>query len=90
MDSKLSLTDDQKNKITPIIATRQLEMRELMANGSGRRLQKARKAKSIMADSNKRIEAVLTKDQKKVYKQMQEEMHDQMRARMQQGNTPQQ
>ncbi len=92
MSSKLNLSDDQKTKITPIIADRQSQMRALMADTSGRRMQKARKAKSIMSDSDKKIEAVLTSDQKKTYEQMKEEMREQMRARMQQrnGGNPQQ
>jgi hypothetical protein len=83
MSSKLNLSDDQKSKVTPIIADRQTQMRALMADTSGRRLQKARKAKSIMSDSDKKIEAVLTKDQKKIYEQMKEEMREQMQSRMQ-------
>lgn len=90
MSSKLNLTDDQKTKITPIIEDRQSQMRALMADTSSRRLQKARKAKSIMKDSDKKIEAVLTKDQKKTYEQMKEEMREQLRSRMQnRNNTPQ-
>jgi Spy/CpxP family protein refolding chaperone len=83
MNSKLNLSDDQKAKITPIIADRQNQMRALMADTSSRRLQKAQKAKSIMSDSDKKIEAVLTKDQKKTYAQVKEEMREQMRGRMQ-------
>ena len=84
MSSKLNLSDDQKAKITPVIADRQTQMRALMADTSGRRLQKARKAKSIMSDSDKKIEAVLTSDQKKTYAEMKEQMKEQMQARRQQ------
>jgi len=80
LSSKLNLSDDQKSKITPIIADRQAKMREL-AGSSGRRLQKARKAKSIMADSDKKIEALLTSDQKKTYEQMKEERRERMQER---------
>src|ERR1700759_3044335 len=70
MSAKLNLTDDQKAAITPVIADRQTRMRALMADNSGRPLQKVRKEKSIMSDSDKKIEAVLTKDQKKTYAEM--------------------
>jgi len=83
MSSKLNLSDDQKNKITPIIANRQAQMKALMADTSGRRMQKARKAKSIMSDSDKKIEAVLTSDQKNTYEQLKEDRREQMRSRMQ-------
>jgi len=85
MSSKLNLTDDQKARITPIIADRQTQMRALMADTSGRRLQKARKAKSIMSDSDKKIEAILTNDQKKTYAQMKEQTKEQLKARRQQN-----
>jgi Spy/CpxP family protein refolding chaperone len=85
MSSKLNLTDDQKAKITPIIADRQTQMRALMADTSGRRMQKARKAKSIMSDSDKKIEAILTSDQKKTYAEMKEQMKEQLQARRQQN-----
>jgi phosphotransferase system IIB component len=81
MSGKLNLTDDQKTKITPIVAARQTQMRALMADTSGRRMQKARKAKSIMSDSDKKIEAILTNDQKKIYA----EMKEQLQARRQQN-----
>ena len=85
MSSKLNLTDDQRAKITPIITDRQAQMRALMADISGRRLRKARKAKSIMSDSDKKIEAILTSDQKRTYAQMKEETKEQLQARRQQS-----
>jgi len=84
MNEKLNLSEDQKGKITPIIADRQTQMKALMADSSGRRMQKAKKAKSIMSDSDQKIMAVLNDDQKKKYEQMKDEMRDQMRARTQQ------
>ena len=84
MNEKLNLSEDQKSRITPIIADRQAQMKAVMADGSGRRMQKAKKAKSIMSDSDQKIMAVLNDDQKKKYEQMKDEMRDQMRARMRQ------
>jgi len=65
LDSKLSLTDDQKAQITPIIADRQQQLRAATADDSTRRFKKARKMKSIYEDSDKKINAILTDDQKK-------------------------
>ena len=48
MSGSLNLSDDQKSKITPIIADRQAQMKELMADTSGRKMQKMRKAKSTL------------------------------------------
>jgi Spy/CpxP family protein refolding chaperone len=81
MSSKLSLTDDQKEKITPIIAERQQKMKALMADTSMRKMKRAREAKSIMGDGDKKIEAVLTDEQKPKYEQMQAEMREKMKER---------
>jgi len=80
MDSKLSLSDEQKAKITPIIADRQAEMKAL-AQSSGRRRKKGREMKSIMSESDKKIEAILNDDQKKKYEEMEQEMRDRVRQR---------
>ena len=83
MSGRLNLSDDQKAKITPIIADRQSGMKALMADTSSGRFQKAKKLKAIMSDSDKKIEAVLTPDQSKTYQQMIDERREQMRSRMQ-------
>ena len=78
MDGKLSLSDDQKAKITPIIAERQEKMKSLASEG-GRRRKKAREMKSIMEDSDKKIKALLSDDQKKKYDELQQEMRQERR-----------
>jgi len=78
MDSKLSLSDDQKAKITPIIAERQEKMKSLASEG-GRRRTKAHEMKAIMNDSDKKIKALLTDDQKKKYDELQREMREERR-----------
>lgn len=88
LDKQLSLTDDQKAKITPIIAERQQKLQDLAAS-SGRRRRKARKAKSILEDSDKKIKAILTDEQKQKYTQMQQQMRAQMKQRMQERQAQQ-
>jgi protein CpxP len=83
MDSRLKLSDDQKAKITPIIAARQDQIRAVMTDSSSGRFQKARKMKSIMSDSDKKIESLLTSDQQAGYRQFEQERRDEMRSRMQ-------
>jgi hypothetical protein len=61
-------------------------MKALMADTSSRWMQMAKKAKSIMSDSDKKIEAVLTSDQKKAYAEMKDQMKEQMQARRRGGN----
>ena len=78
MASKLSLTDDQKAKITPIIADRQQKIKEL-AQTSERRRKKGREMRSIMSDSDKKIEALLNDDQKQKYEELKQERREQMK-----------
>ena len=69
--------------ITPIIAARQDQIRAVMTDSSSGRFQKARKMKSIMSDSDKKIESLLTSDQQAGYRQFEQERRDEMRSRMQ-------
>ena len=85
LDRKLSFSDDQKAKITPIIADRQQRLREVAADQSGRRFQKARKMKSIYEDNDKKIKAVLTDDQKKKYGEIEQQMREQIKERRQES-----
>jgi len=82
---KLSLSDDQKSQIEPIIADRQAQLRALRNDQSLRRLQRAREAKRIFKESDKKIGAILTPDQKKQYAALEKEMRERMKDRAQQG-----
>ena len=83
LDSKLALSDDQKNKITPIIADRQQRMRALHSDTSQRPMQRRRKAKEIMSDSDQKIKAVLTPEQQQKYSEMEQQMRDEAKERRQ-------
>ena len=88
LDSQLSLTDDQKAKITPIIAGRQQELKDLAAS-SGRRRKKARKAKSILDDSDQKIQAVLNDQQRQQYAQIKDQMRSEMRQHKEEASSNQ-
>jgi hypothetical protein len=83
LDSKLSLSADQKAKITPIIADRQQKIRALAADQSTRRFKKAREMKSIFEDSDKKIEAVLNDEQKQKYSEIKQELRAEVKQRRQ-------
>lgn len=85
MAQKLALTDDQKNQIEPILADRRAKMAALFNDSSLRRYQRMRQAKQIMDDSDKKINALLTPDQQKQYAELEKQMRDKMRERMQKG-----
>lgn len=86
MDQKMQLTDDQKNQLTPIIADRQQQLKSLRTDQSMRRFQKMRAAKKIVDDTDKKINAILTPDQQKIYADLEKQMRDQMKERMQSAN----
>jgi hypothetical protein len=81
---KLALTDDQKTQIAPIIADRQTQLASLRKNTSLRRLPRAREAKRIIDESDKKILAILTPEQRQKYAAMEQEMHERAKERAQQ------
>jgi len=86
MAEKLALSDDQKTQITPIIADRQAQLRALREDTSLRRLQRAREAKRIFNESDKKINAILTPDQRKKYAAMEQEMRERAKEHAQQSS----
>jgi periplasmic protein CpxP/Spy len=85
LSQKLALSDDQKNQIEPILTDRRAKLTALMQDTSMRRFQRMRQAKKIMEDSDKKINPILTPDQQKKYAELEQQMRDKMRERMQQG-----
>jgi len=83
LDSKLSLSDDQKSKITPIIADRQQKLKALQADTSLRPMQRVRKAKAILNESDKKIKANLTPDQQQKYVEIEQQIRDMAKQRVQ-------
>ncbi len=81
--NKLSLSDDQKKAILPIIADRQQKMKALMSDTSSSRMQRGQQARQIMSDSDAKIKAILTPDQQTKYAQIEEQMREQIKQRMQ-------
>ena len=81
--ARLNLTEDQKTQIKPIIADRQQKLRDLREDTSSRPMQRMRKAKKIVEDSDKKIEPILNDQQKQQYAQIEQQMRQQARARMQ-------
>lgn len=72
LTQKLNLTTDQQTEIKPILVDRQQKLHALMQNQSLSQDDRRSQAKSVMSDSNSRIEAVLTGDQKQKFEAMQQ------------------
>jgi periplasmic protein CpxP/Spy len=71
LTQKLNLTADQQTQIKPILVDRQAKMHDLMQNQSLSQDDRRTQARTIMSDSNSKIEAVLTGDQKQKFEAMQ-------------------
>jgi Spy/CpxP family protein refolding chaperone len=82
-DMKLTLTDDQKAQLKPILADRQQKLQDLRADTSSRPREKMKKMQSIAADADKKINAILTPDQQKKYAEVEAQMKEQAKERRQ-------
>lgn len=78
---RLGLTDEQKVKLKPIIADRRQQMMDLRDDTSVQGKEKMKKMQSVVADSDKRISAVLTPDQQKKFEELEAEQREKMMAR---------
>jgi periplasmic protein CpxP/Spy len=76
LTQKLNLTTDQQTQIKPILVDRQQKLHALMENQSLSRDERRSQAKSVMSDSNSRIEAVLSGDQKQKFEAMQQQKRE--------------
>lgn len=74
LSEKLTLTDDQKAKIKPILEDQMKQMKALHEDTSLSAEQKRDKMKSIHDTSHEQINAVLTPEQQTKFKEMQEHM----------------
>lgn len=82
---KLKLTDEQKTKATAIFTaqvTAQVKMREEMQAGGGDMAAMREKSQKLTAETQAKINEILTDDQKKAYKTMLDEQKAEMEKRM--------
>lgn len=77
LSEKLSLTDDQKTKIKPILVDEHAQMKALHEDQSTPREQKMEKMHSIRQASREKIRATLTADQQKKFDEMKEHFRKQ-------------
>ena len=77
---KLNLTDDQSKKVDAINST-WFEGIGALKKSDESKLKKYKKLKSLNAERDKQMKAVLTKEQFKIYKQQQEERKEAFKQR---------
>jgi periplasmic protein CpxP/Spy len=84
---RLSLTDDQKSKILPIIIERQRKIQEVWTSSTLFVRQKQRQVRGINEDSDRRINALLTGDQQKGYAALEQQRKLERRLRRAQSES---
>lgn len=83
LSKRLNLTADQQNQILPVLAARQEQMQGIRADSSLSPKDRREKARAVREDSDSKIRAVLTDEQKQAYDRMQQQMRERMRQRRQ-------
>ena len=85
LDEKLKLTDDQKTKVTAVYteaAEAQKKMREEMQAGGGDRQAMMEKMQKMSADTDAKLNAIFTAEQKTAYKAWQDQVKADREKRM--------
>jgi hypothetical protein len=82
--TKLSLSDTQASTIAPIIADRQQKIKAILVDPAAGRMAQRRKAREVVADSDAKINAILTPDQRQGYAAIEHQTREQLKQRMRQ------
>jgi len=86
LSDKLKLTDDQKSKIKPILEDEHKQLSTLRADTSLSREEKHAKFRQIHANAYDQINPILTEQQQATLKQLQQQRHQGMKGRHQNGS----
>jgi hypothetical protein len=89
MTKRLNLTADQQNQLLPILTARQQQFESIRSDSSLSKEDRRAKMRAAREDSEGKIKALLTDDQKQTYDQMQQQMRERMKQHReeQQNNT---
>jgi periplasmic protein CpxP/Spy len=86
LTKRLNLTADQQKQILPILTDRQQQMESIRSDSSLSQKDRFAKIRSVREDSDSKIKAVLTDDQKQTYDKMQQQMRERAREHREQQN----
>jgi len=76
LSERLSLTTDQQAKLAPIMAESRQQIHAIFQDSSLSREDRVAKFKAVRKDSNAKIEALLTDEQKQNFEQLQQQMRN--------------
>lgn len=89
LGKRLSLTDQQKSEILPIVAERQQKIQALRSDAALAPRQRMSQAQSIMKESDAKINALLTPEQQQGYSQIEQDRRARMKPYHQLGSAAQ-
>ncbi|HEY7305196.1 MAG TPA: hypothetical protein VH601_13825 [Bryobacteraceae bacterium] len=75
---RLNLTEDQQNKILPILTDQQQQMKSIFSDSSLSQQDRRAKMQTVREDSDTKIKAVLNDNQKQIFDQMQQQRKERM------------
>lgn len=84
MAEQLSLTDEQKEKLKPILEEQSKKMREIFQDSNVSREDRMKKMQELRDATNAKIKPILTKEQQEKWDKMQEQMRQRRQQRPQQ------
>jgi protein CpxP len=88
LSKRLNLTADQQAKLLPIMTDRQQQIRAIFQDSSLTKEDRMAKMKAVRKDSNAKIEALLTNDQRQNFEQLQQELRQRARDHRGAANAP--
>lgn len=83
MTKRLNLSGDQATQIRPLLVDRMAQVKALQADSSLAPRDRFAKMRSISQETNSKISAILTDDQRAKFEAMEQHRRDAMRERMQ-------
>lgn len=89
LTKRLNLTADQQNQLLPILTDRQQQFESIRSDASLSPKDRHAKMRALREDSENRIKALLTDDQKQTYDQMQQRMRERMKQHRENQNNGQ-
>jgi protein CpxP len=86
LSQRLNLTADQQAKLLPIMSERRQQMRAIFQDSSLSKEDRVAKLKAVRNESNGKIEALLTDEQRQSYEQLQQQMRQRAHERRDASN----
>ncbi len=83
LTKRLNLNADQQNQILPVLNDRAQQMQAIRSDASLSQKDRHAKMSAVRQDTEARITAVLTADQKQTYEEMQQQMRERARQNRQ-------